>query len=146
MTITARTIVPGTVDGEALVSRQPLNFLAAFKGAVAWRHRRGRIEDSSHDLYGRRAAGKILVLPRCVGSTMSSTLLLELHAAGNAPAALIFAEADETMVAGGLMGELWFDLPLPIVDRPSEDLFAHIRTGAHISLRAHPSSATISIP
>ncbi len=145
MTIIARTIVPGSADAEALVSRQPLNFLAAFKGAVEWRHRRGRIEDPTHDLYGLRTAGMILVLPRCVGSTMSSLLLLELAAAGNAPAALILSEADELMVAGGLMGEVWFGRALPIVDRPAQDIFAHIRTGMRISLRAEPEGATISL-
>jgi predicted aconitase with swiveling domain len=146
MIITARTIVPGAAEADALVSRQPLNFLAAFKGAVEWRHRRGMIEDASHDLYGRRAAGRILIVPRCFGSTLSSMLLLELAAAGNAPAALIFAEADETMVAGALMGELWFGRLLPVVDRPSEDIFAHVRTGMHIALHADPDGATISLP
>ena len=145
MTIAARTIVPGHAEGAALVSRQPLNFLAAFKGAVEWRHHRGKIEDPTHDLCGQRAAGKILVLPRCVGSTMSTILLLELVAAGNGPAALIFETADEMAVAAGLMGELWFDRPLPMVECPSEDLFAHIRTGMRISLDADPSGATICI-
>jgi predicted aconitase with swiveling domain len=146
MTISARTIVPGHAEAEALVSRQPLNFLAALKGAVEFRHRRGKIEDPDHDLYGVRTAGKILVLPRCIGSTMSSLLFLELAAAGNAPAALVFAEADEMMVAGGLMGELWFDRPLPIVDRPAEDIFAHVRTGMRISLQADEGGALISLP
>jgi len=145
MTIRARTIVPGHAEAEALVSQRPLNFLAAMKGAVEYRHRRGIIEDPSHDLCGHRTAGRILILPRCVGSTLSSMLLLELAAAGNAPAALVFSEADETMVAGGLVGELWFGLSLPIVDRPVEDIFAHIRTGMRVAVHAEPDGAAISI-
>ena len=99
----ARVLVRGAVEGELLVSREPLSFWGGYD------HHTGDIIDRRHPLFGVRAAGKILALPYARGSSTTTAVLLEAVWEGTAPAA-IFTTATDTffalasIVAEGLMG------------------------------------------
>jgi predicted aconitase with swiveling domain len=143
MPITARIVLPGRAEARAVVSRQPLSYLAAMHAPFIWRHLRGRISDPSHELAGRKTTGRILIVPRCVGSTMGGLLLLEMIACHTAPAGIIAEDIDPLIAGGGTVSDEWFGRAIPIVDRPSEDVFGLIRTGDRVLLDATGEQAVI---
>ncbi|MFQ6097013.1 MAG: aconitase X swivel domain-containing protein [Armatimonadota bacterium] len=143
MPITARIIVRGRAEAEAVVSRQPLNYLAAMQAPFIWRHLRGRISDPAHDLAGRKTAGRILVVPSCVGSTAGALLLVEMIACHTAPAGIIVESTDPLIAAGGIISDEWFGRGIPIADEPDEDVFEQITTGDRVLLDATGERAII---
>ncbi len=58
-----RTVVPGAVEGEALVSHEPISGWGGIDPA------RGVIIERRHELYGVCFTGKILVFPSAKGSS-----------------------------------------------------------------------------
>lgn len=146
MEIRARTVSGGSARGRAVVSAQPLNLLAALKASTAWLHRLGKIGDCEHQLYGVRAAGRVLVVPRLYGSTMGAPVLYELIRKRLAPRALILEEADSLAAAVGALSHAWLDRPFPVVDRPEQDVWEHLSTGDLVAVSASEDGALITIP
>src|SRR5215831_9421592 len=116
--IQGRALVPGgaeEVEGEALVSDEPLSFWGGYD------QRTGEIIDRRHPLSGQVAAARVLALPASRGSSTTTAVLLEAVRSGKAPAAIV-------TVAGEMYGK-----PIPIVAVAPED-FATLRTGQRIRI------------
>ena len=85
----------------AMPVRAPLLRLArpiSFWGGVD--PQTGEIVDARHPDRGARIGGTILALPGTIGSSSSSSVLLELVRVGQAPAALLLAEIDAILLLG----------------------------------------------
>ncbi|MEM2982867.1 MAG: DUF126 domain-containing protein, partial [Candidatus Bathyarchaeia archaeon] len=67
-----RGLVKGIVEGEALVSRQPISFLGGVDPAT------GIIMERGHELEGCIVTDKVLVFPHSKGSTVSSYVLFSM--------------------------------------------------------------------
>jgi predicted aconitase with swiveling domain len=91
-----RSVSPGLVSGEALVSRTPLSFY----GGVDFKT--GVVIEKGHELEGKCVKGKILVFPCGKGSTVGSYVIYGLMKSGAAPLAIINMET-ETIVATGVI-------------------------------------------
>jgi len=89
-----RTVVAGRAMGEVLRSSMPINFLGAVDAA------RGTITDPAHDLHGRALRGTILAFPHGIGSSVGAYTVYALRANGVAPAAMVCARADASVVSG----------------------------------------------
>ena len=101
-----RKIVGGSGEGRALVTAQPINFLAMVDA------RTGRITDPRHELYGKSLKGAVLVFPYAVGSSVGAYVFYSLKEYGTAPSAVVCARADITTASGCAIASI------PVVDLP----------------------------
>ncbi|MEM2935167.1 MAG: DUF126 domain-containing protein [Candidatus Thermoplasmatota archaeon] len=94
MNMKGRTIYPGKVKGEAIVSKEAFSFYGGVDTKT------GIIIDKNNSLYGKCIKDKIFVFPCGKGSTVGSYVIYALKKNGNAPKAIINRET-ETIVATG---------------------------------------------
>jgi predicted aconitase with swiveling domain len=91
-----RSISPGSVEGVAIVSSEPIGFYGGVDAKT------GLVIDKGHELEGQSVKEKILVFPCGKGSTVGSYVIYGLKKNGVAPAAIINEET-ETIVATGVI-------------------------------------------
>jgi hypothetical protein len=121
--MTLKIIVKGKAQGEALVANKPINFLGAVDKKT------GKIRDKNHDLFGKSLAGKILVFPFGVGSSVGAYTIFSLKSNKCAPYAMICLKADLTTASGCALANI------PLVVASTED-YNSIKNGKKISLDA----------
>ena len=119
MILRGRVIKEGKVQGEALVSPEPIGFLGGVDPET------GIIVEPGHPLEGECIAGKVLVFPTGKGSTVGSYTLYRLARKGLAPAAIVNAESDPVVAVGAIIAEI------PMVDRIDIE---SIETGDMVSI------------
>ncbi len=91
-----RTISPGKVEGESLVSKEPIGFYGGVDAKT------GLFIEKGHELEGKSVKGKILVFPCGKGSTVGSYVIYGLAKNNQAPLAIVNKET-ETIVATGVI-------------------------------------------
>jgi predicted aconitase with swiveling domain len=90
-----RKIVGGYGRGKALVTRQPINFLAMLDTQV------GTIIDRNHELFGQSIKNVILVFPNAVGSSVGAYSIYSLRINGVAPTAIVCTNKADITTASG---------------------------------------------
>ena len=100
MKLQGRTIHPGQVQGEALVTAQGISFFGGVDPES------GLVVERGHELEGQSIAGKVLVFPTGKGSTVGSYTLYRLKANGKAPLAIINAECEPITAVGCIIAEI----------------------------------------
>ena len=92
-------LVPGALPVRAplLKVRRPISFWGGIDPST------GAIIDARHPDRGTRIGGAILALPGTIGSSSSSSVLLELVRVGAAPAAILMVEVDAILLLGLLV-------------------------------------------
>jgi len=123
MRIKCRTIVKGAGEGEALVTRQAINFLTMID------LKSGIVKDNGHELYNMNIADKILVFPNAIGSSVGAYSIYALKINKVAPKAIVCRKADITTASGCAIANI------PLVDNPSNDIFA-LKSGSTIKVDA----------
>ena len=116
-----RSIYPGKVEGEALVSKEPLGFYGCVNPKT------GVVIEKGHELEGKSVKGKILVFPCGKGSTVGSYVLYGLAANKVAPKAIINKETETIVATGVILGGI------PCVDRID---ISEIKTGDKLKVNA----------
>ncbi len=101
----ARIIKAGKVQGEALVSQEPLGFLGLVDPET------GIIIEKNHPLFGMSIAGKVLVFPTGKGSTVGSYTIYRLKKNGKAPLAIINHQSEAIVAVGAIISDI------PMVDQ-----------------------------
>lgn len=91
-----RTIYPGNVEGEAIVSKEPIGFYGGIDAKT------GIVIEKGHELEGENVKDKILVFPFGKGSTVGSYVIYGLKKNDVAPKAIVNKET-ETIVATGVI-------------------------------------------
>lgn len=91
-----RTIYPGNVEGEAIVSKEAIGFYGGIDAKT------GIVIEKGHELEGENVKDKILVFPFGKGSTVGSYVIYGLKKNGVAPKAIVNKET-ETIVATGVI-------------------------------------------
>jgi predicted aconitase with swiveling domain len=106
MALTARILFPGRADGELLKLTDPLSLWGGVDPDT------GEIIDVRHPQRGAYIGGKVVAIPRMIGSSSSSAVMLELIRNGRAPRALILGNVDAILIVGCLVGrELGYACP-----------------------------------
>lgn len=123
-----RMISPGKVEGEAIVSSEPIGFYGGID------IKKGIVIEKGHPLEGKSVKGKILVFPCGKGSTVGSYVIYGIKKNGVAPAGIINKET-ETIVATGVILA-----GIPCVDQIDID---KIKTGDSIILDADNAEVKI---
>jgi predicted aconitase with swiveling domain len=122
-----KPFIPGTANGPALVSREPLSFW----GGYDWKT--GEITDRRHPLSGSIAKGKILAIPFARGSSTTTAVLLEAIRARTAPNAIITTATDFFFALAAVVADELYSSPIPLV-AVSETDFAQLKTGNEIEI------------
>lgn len=101
-----RTIVSGSGEGPAIVTVQPINFLAMVDSKT------GQITDPKHELHEKLLKGAVLVFPYAIGSSVGAYTFYSLREHGTAPSAVVCTKADITTASGCAIANI------PVVDLP----------------------------
>ena len=126
-------IVGGKGEGPALVTAQPINFLAMVDV------KSGQITDPKHELHGKNMKGSVLVFPYSVGSSVGAYAIYSLKEHGNAPSAVVCAKADITTASGCAIAHI------PVVDLPAGTKLSVINQGDMTIVDASSESAKVKV-
>ena len=116
--LTGKPVVPGSAEGAALVSKEPLSFWGGISP------RTGEVIDRRHDLSGSIVSGKVFVFPAGKGSSTSSATLMESIRTGVAPAAIINLSVDPILALGSIVADELYHQTIPIVVLPVDDFLS----------------------
>ena len=136
-TFTGRVVVPGTCTAEALVSKSGFNTLASYQMAVQFGDKKVKCGDQNNpDIYKKSMLGKALCLPMTIGSTTGGMVLFVACQKNLQPACRLFSESiDSLAAAGAILGEVWTDASMPVVDRLGQDFLDYVQTGMTVTIR-----------
>ncbi len=112
-----RTISRGSVEGEVLISRDPISFLGSVDPKT------GIIIEEKHALSGMSIKGKVLIFPHGKGSTVGSYVMYQLKKNGAAPAAIINLETEPIVAVGAIISEI------PLVDMLERNPYEVLKDG-----------------
>jgi predicted aconitase with swiveling domain len=113
-----KPVVPGSAQGIALVSKEPISFWGGLSP------RTGEIIDRRHERSGSVVTGRVFVFPQGRGSSTSSATLLESIKTGVAPAAIINLKPDPILALGSIVADELYHQAVPIVVLPEKDFFS----------------------
>ncbi len=125
--IQGRPLVAGRVEGEALVSDEPLSFWGGYD------QRTGEIIDRRHPLSGQIAAARVLALPASRGSSTTTAVLLESVRSGKAPAAIVTSVVDRFFALASIVADEMYGKPIPVIALAPDD-FATLQNGQWIQV------------
>lgn len=138
-TFKGRVVAQGEVTAPALVSRGGLNTLASFQKALQFGDKKATCGDQNNpDLYGKEMVGKVLCLPRTIGSTTGGLVLYCACSMHRQPACLLFSEPiDSLAAAGAILSDVFLpDSKMPVVDTLGEEFLSYVKDGMQISVAA----------
>jgi predicted aconitase with swiveling domain len=135
-TFQGRPLLPGTLQGEALVTRQGFNAYASFYNSL---HDQATSAICAHAgnqyLYGKNLTGKIICLPETTGSTSAGAVWMRIAKLGVAPKAMLFARPIDSLAAGGLlMADIWANQRIITVDRLGEEFLHSVADGDMVEI------------
>ena len=107
----AETILPGSARGPVIRLDGPLSFWGGVDPFT------GALTDPRSPHHGVKIGGAVLMVPETRGSSSSSAVMLELLAAGLAPAAIVMGRLDAILGLGILVAREmgWNTIPLLVL-------------------------------
>jgi len=136
-TFKGRPIIPGNMEGEALVSKQPFNTTASyFENMFAGNTETAPCTDANNkELYKKDLKGAIICTPQTVGSTMGAGAIMGMNLIGVGFKAMLFSSHIDSIAAGGLiMDAIWNDRKVITVDLLGDDFMETVKTGDKIKI------------
>ena len=130
-----RVIVPGTCTAEALVSHGGFNTLASYQMALMFGDKKVKCGDQNNpDIYKQPMIGKALCLPQTIGST-TRMVLYTACSVGKQPACMLFSMPIDSLAASGaILGDVWTDAKMPVVDMLGEEFLDYVKTGMTVTV------------
>lgn len=131
-----RVVVPGTCTAEALVSKEGFNTLASYQMALMFGDKKVKCGDQNNpDIYKKPMAGKALCLPMTIGSTTGGMVLYTACAMGRQPACMLFSKhIDPLAASGAVLGDVWIQAAMPVVDQLGDEFLEYVQTGMKITV------------
>ena len=110
----AEVLISGEATGEVLRLEEPISFWGGIDPVSS------AVTLAGHPQLGEEIAGKIVVIPRMIGSSSSSAIMLELIHANRAPKALILGSRDAILPIGVVVAEQmgWGKIPVVVLANP----------------------------
>ena len=132
-----RVIVPGTCTAEALVSHGGFNTLASYQTPMLLGDKQVKCSDQNNpDLYKQPMIGKALCLPMTIGSTTGGMVLYTVCALGKQPACMLFSMPIDSLAASGaILGDVWTDSKMPVVDKLGDEFLQYVKTGMTVTVK-----------
>ncbi len=131
-----RAVMAGNVKGQAVVSRNGFNTLASFqKDAMAKKKIMTCSDQNNPDLFEKELTGRILCLPKTIGSTTGGMVLQTVASMGGAPAAMLFAESIDSLAAAGvILADVWNGRRIITVDGLGAEFLDSVSHGVAVEV------------
>ena len=131
-----RVVVPGECRAEALVSHGGFNTLASYQMALMFGDKAVKCGDQNNpDLYKKSMIGKALCLPQTIGSTTGGMVLFTVCSYNKQPACMLFSKPIDSLAASGaILGDVWTEASMPVVDSLGEEFLETVKTGMTVSV------------
>ena len=131
-----RVVVPGSCTAEALVSHGGFNTLASYQSAILFGDKQVKCGDQNNpDLYKKPMLGKALCLPMTIGSTTGGMVLYTVCSLGKQPACMLFSMPIDSLAASGaILGDVWTEAKMPVVDCLGEEFLNYVQTGMTVTV------------
>ena len=136
-TFKGRVVVPGTCTAEALVSHGGFNTLASYQMGMMFGDKKMKCGDQNNEeLYKKPMIGKALCLPMTIGSTTGGMVLFTVCSSGKHPACMLFSkEIDSLAASGAILGDVWTDAKMPVVDMLGDEFLDYVKTGMTVTVK-----------
>jgi predicted aconitase with swiveling domain len=141
-----KSILPGKVEGEALVTHYGFNTYASFLTSMFAQEKVAKCSDRSNpQLYGKILSGKVICLPKTIGSTSSGAVWQRVAQLGIAPKALLFSGKIDPLAAGGLIvADVWAGMRIVTVDQLGGEFLKTIRSGDWVVIKENGTVAILN--
>lgn len=136
-TFKGRPLLPGNLEGEALVSRAAFNTSGSYLTNMFGGETEKAIctDAANEDLYEKDLKGAIICTTQTVGSTLGGCVLMGMGDLGVGPQALLFAwHVDSVAAAGLFMDDIWNDRRIITVDLLGDEFLEAVKTGDPIKI------------
>lgn len=132
-----RAILPGNLEGEALVTHVGFNAYASFYTSIHTQVETAQCADSDNqELYGKNLTGKIVCLPKTIGSTSAGAVWQRVAQMGIAPKAMLFSQQVDSLAAGGLVvADVWAGKRIVTIDQLGDEFLESVKDGDRIVIR-----------
>ena len=137
-TFKGRALLPGKLEGKALVSKQAFNTSASYlENMFAGRKDSAPCTDSANkDLYKKDMSGAILCTTQTVGSTMGAGCIMGMNDLGVGFKAMLFSSHIDSIAAAGLfMDDIWNGRRIFTIDLLGDEFLEAVKTGDQISIK-----------
>jgi uncharacterized protein len=140
-----RVILAGDCSGEALVSRKGFNTLASFQKSIVLRSKKAVCSDQDNgELFQKLISGKILCLPKTIGSTTGGLAIQTVARLGNGPMAFLFSETIDSLAAAGIiLADIWESKRFITIDQLGAEFLEHTRSGQVIHIHSDGKVETV---
>jgi predicted aconitase with swiveling domain len=92
-------------------------------------------DQNNTDLFGKILTGKILCLPKTIGSTTGGMILQTVASMGSAPAAILFSEAIDSLAAAGVvLADVWNGNRIVAIDNLGTEFLACVQQGQKVDI------------
>ena len=135
-TFQGRVVTHGCAQAEALVTHGGLNTLASFQKSLQFGDKTAKCGDQNNpDLYKKPMIGKALCLPQTIGSTTGGMVLFTVCSHGKQPACMLFSlPIDSLAASGAILGDVWTDSKMPVVDSLGDEFLQYVQTGMTVTV------------
>ena len=136
-TFQGRPLLPGKLEGKALVSKQPFNTTASYlKNMFAGETKTAPCTDSANkELYKKNLKGAIMCTPQTVGSTMGAGCIMGMNDLGVGMKAFLFSSHIDSIAAGGLIiDDVWNGRRVITIDLLGDEFINTVKTGDPIAI------------
>jgi predicted aconitase with swiveling domain len=136
-TFKGRALLPGAMEGEALVSKQAFNTSASYlENMFAGNSTTAPCTDSANkELFKVDMKGKILCTSQTVGSTMGAGCIMGMNDLKVGFTAMLFSSHIDSIAAGGLfMDDIWNDRRIVTIDLLGDEFLEAVKTGDQIKI------------
>ena len=137
-TFKGRPLIPGTLEGKALVSKQPFNTTASyFENMFGGNTTTAPCTDANNEeLFKTDLKGAIMCTPQTVGSTMGAGAIMGMNQLGVGFQAMLFSSHIDSIAAGGLIiDNIWNENKVITVDLLGDEFMEAVKTGDPISIQ-----------
>jgi predicted aconitase with swiveling domain len=137
-TFQGRPLLPGKIEGKALVSRQAFNTSGSYlNNMFAGETEKAICTDSANkDLYQKDLKGAIICTTQGVGSTLGGCVLMGMAELGVGPKALLYAwHIDAVSAAGLYMDDIWNEKRIITIDQLGDEFLEAVKTGDQIAIK-----------
>jgi predicted aconitase with swiveling domain len=136
-TFKGRPVIPGKLEGKALVSKQPFNTTASyFENMFGGNTETAPCTDANNkELFKKELKGAIICTPQTVGSTMGAGAIMGMNLLGVGFKAMLFSSHIDSIAAGGLiMDSIWNDRNVITIDLLGDEFMKAVKTGDPIKI------------
>jgi uncharacterized protein len=132
-----RAILAGETNGEVLVTHTGFNSLASFYRSMLTEAKQAVCGDQDNkELFGKVLTGKIICLPKTIGSTSAGATWDKIAQMGIAPKAMLFSRHIDSLGAAGLViAQVWSNTRIIVIDQLGDDFLEYVHNDQTVSIK-----------